>query len=508
MKWLNSIVDEIETKHPKGDILIESGISPSGAYHMGYLREILICDAIVLELKKRGRKAKHLHFVDDQDGLRKVPADLPPEYKKYLGQALSDIPAPDGTQSYADYRLKPFLDSVKSLGVQMDVMRSHEKYRSGFFATAIEVVLENVSAVKNILQTISGRQLEDSWSPIQINEGGYLKKRTFVSIDANAKTIKYLDKDGKEQTTKYDKGQVKLDWRLDWPARWWLLKVNVEPFGRDHATKGGSYDSGSALMDKVFKAPSPIPVPYNNINRAGESKKMSASAGTGISMSEVVRVMPPEVVRYFVLRSSPQKLLFFDPADSVVKLIDEFAQLLAKADKSEADKQLISVCINDVPSVISRVPFSHLVASYQAALKDADKTIDVISRTEHKEIVEQDKEIIKKELIFIDRWLVKWATDEVKFELLTKIDPAKFSGQERQFLADLAQKVSQAPANADGEWFHKAIYELKEGLKLSPEQIFKPLYRSLIGKEQGPRAGWFLSILPREWLIKRLKLLD
>jgi lysyl-tRNA synthetase class I len=29
----------------------------------------------------------------------------------------------------------------------------------------------------------------------------------------------------------------------------------------------------------------------------------------------------------------------------------------------------------------------------------------------------------------------------------------------------------------------------------------------LIDKTSGPRAGWFLSILPRDWLVARLQLL-
>jgi len=36
--------------------------------------------------------------------------------------------------------------------------------------------------------------------------------------------------------------------------------------------------------------------------------------------------------------------------------------------------------------------------------------------------------------------------------------------------------------------------------------MFEALYRALIGKTSGPRAGWFLSMLPREWLVTRLRL--
>jgi lysyl-tRNA synthetase class I len=47
---------------------------------------------------------------------------------------------------------------------------------------------------------------------------------------------------------------------------------------------------------------------------------------------------------------------------------------------------------------------------------------------------------------------------------------------------------------------------MKDTAGLSPKQLFGTLYKVLIDKESGPRAGWFLSILPREWLVKRLKL--
>ena len=506
MKWLKTIVAQVEELYPEGMVLVESGISPSGSYHMGYLREILTCDAVLLELKRRGRQARHIHFVDDQDGFRKVPANLPPEYEKYLGQPLCDMPAPDGSkQSYADYCLKPFLDSVESLGVSMGVVRSHEKYREGYFTEAIEVVLAHFEEVKKVLEDISGRKTDEQWSPIQVNESGYLKKRKFIGIDKDKKTITYLDKTGQEALVDYSAGKVKLDWRIDWPARWWLLNVQVEPFGKDHATKGGSFETGKGLMEKVFNAPPPFPIPYDFINQAGKTKKMSASKGDAIMMEDVVKVLPPEVVRYFVFRSPPTKLLFFDP-ENVAKLIDEFAELLAKADKDEDDKQLIELCENGVDSVVSSVPFSHLVASYQSALRDPTKTLEIISRTEHGSATENEKDIIISELKFIDNWLDHWAPEDIKFSLDNPANPSEFNDQEKAFLNSLAEKIESAPIDADGEWFHKTIYEFKNTTEFEPKELFGAVYKALIGKTSGPRAGWFLSILPRDMLIKRLKL--
>jgi lysyl-tRNA synthetase class 1 len=517
MQWLSKIADEIERKNSDGEILIESGISPSGSYHMGYLREIITCDAIVLTLQKRKREAKHIHFVDDQDGFRKVPSSLPADYEKYLGKPLCDMPAPDGSnQSYADYALKPFLESVNALGIKMETIRSHEKYRAGYFVPAIELVLDHIREVRSVLEEVSGRKLGAEWSPIQVNEEGYLKKRPFVRIDTVNKTLSYIDKEGHEQSTPYDKGQVKLDWRLDWPARWWRMSVNVEPFGRDHATKGGSYDTGKALMDRVFKAQAPLPVPYEFINRSGESKKMSASTGNGILMSEVIQVLPPEVIRFFVLRYSPDKTLYFDPEAGVAKLIDDYASLLAKNNKTNEEIKLIDLCEHNVEQTVSSIPFSHLVSSYQAASLDKERTLEILSRTsEYTKASKNEADIIRKQLDFIAGWLESgWAPEDIKFSIEEEITHIKerFSSEEKHYLSALADKVAEAPENAEGEWFHKTIYEIKENRGLEPRQVFKPLYKALINKESGPRAGWFLSDLNRnsnlgnKWLVKRLRL--
>ena len=106
MQWLNKVVDEVLKAHPEGEIIVSSGVSPSGKYHVGTLREVLTADAVLIALKKAGRQAKHIHVVDDLDALRKIPAGLSDEYEKYLGKSLCDVPAPGGSsESYADYYL-------------------------------------------------------------------------------------------------------------------------------------------------------------------------------------------------------------------------------------------------------------------------------------------------------------------------------------------------------------------------------------------------------------------
>jgi len=508
MQWLQKIADSLEDAYPDGEILVSSGVSPSGRYHVGTLREVLTADAVLMILKKRGRTVRHIHFVDDLDGLRKVPAGVPEEFSKYLGIPVCDVPSPEtSSDTYANYYLNDFISNVDALGIDMEAVRSHEKYRSGFFMPSIERALDNISELRLCLEEVSGRKLQDDWSPIQVNINGYLKKRPFISIDTKSKNIIYLDQEDTEQTISYEHGDVKLDWRIDWPARWWQLGVQVEPFGRDHATKGGSYDTGKAIIERVFGGKAPLPVPYQFINRTGETKKMSKSAGNTVTISELLEVLPPEIIRYFILRSSPEKQLFFSQTDGLVRLIDEYAELLAKEDKNADDELLLYICTNTLEeNTISNVPFSHLVASYQAALRNDETTIEIIKRTEHAKVATDQREVIKKELRYIDKWLDKWADEDVKFELLTEVSTENLTEDQKAFLSSLSLKISKAPDDADGAWFHLAIYELKDECNLLPKELFSTLYQVLIGKDSGPRAGWFLSILPRQWLIDRLNL--
>ncbi len=507
MQWLRKIVDELISAHGTEGIVVSSGVSPSGKYHLGTLREILTAEAIAREVRRRGHEARHIHVVDDLDFIRKVPAGIPESFSQYLGKPLCDIPAPDGSdQSYADYFLQDLSSASDSLHLEAEVMRAHEKYRSGFFVSAIETAVDHIDEIKQILEQISGHKVDDNWSPIQVLEDGYLKNRPFIRRNDD-KTLVYRGADDQERQVSYATGEVKLNWRIDWPARWALLGVVAEPFGRDHAAKGGSYDTGKVIVKDIYDMDAPYPIPYQFINRTGETKKMSKSAGDTITLSELLEVLPSEVIWYFIVRYAPEKQLFFDDGATLIRLIDEFGQLLAKEDKTEDEQQLVELCMYGIDEpTVSAVPFSLLISSYQAALKDQQRTLDIIGRTEYKSVVDNDHETIIRELRFIDAWLEKRAPEDSKFSLRDSIDSSEFSEVERQMFAELAKNVTDAPEDADGEYFHHALYALKEKFDLQPKDIFTALYRLLIGKASGPRAGWFLSILPRDWLIERLKL--
>lgn len=509
MQWLNTIVDTLLERHPTGDIVVSSGVSPSGTYHLGTLREVLTAEVIAAEVRRRGRTARHLHIVDDLDVFRKVPVNIDASWERYLGMPLCDVPSPDDVsgKSYADYFLQDLLDAITMMQLDIEVVRANERYRAGEYVGVIETALSKVDIIKRILRDVSGRELDERWTPIQVLENGRVKNRLFKTIDTEKKTITYVDANGDDATAAYDDGHVTLAWRVDWPARWAMLGVHAEPFGRDHATKGGSYDTGKEIVREVYGAEAPYPVPYHFINRVGETKKMSKSAGNVVTAKELLTILPSEIVWFFLLRSSPDKQLFFGEGETLMRLFDDFAALQAKQDRTNGEQQLLDLCLLHVSSpVVSNVPFSHLVNTYQASLRDPELTLQTIARSEYAETAKEQAETIRRELAFIGTWLDRWAPEDLKFSLADGVEKNSFSEAEQQLFKLLAEKVAAAPTDADGEYFHLALYACKDEAGLQPKEMFSALYRLLIGKTSGPRAGWFLSILPRDWLVTRLKL--
>jgi lysyl-tRNA synthetase class 1 len=190
--WLDQLAAKIIEAHPEGEIIISSGISPSGPYHVGHAREILTADAVRRVLIEKGRKARHLHFVDNFDTLRKRYPYLDESYEDHVGKPLYMIPAPDGkSDNYGEQFFGDYQKSAKMLGVEMEIHKANELYCSGKYSEMINLCLKHRDKIADILFKISGRELDDSWRPIQIldESSGKLNTAKFLDYDFEDNTV-------------------------------------------------------------------------------------------------------------------------------------------------------------------------------------------------------------------------------------------------------------------------------------------------------------------------------
>lgn len=498
--WLDQVVADIIKQHPKGPVTVASGVSPSGLYHIGHFREVLTADALAWGLRQAGRDAKHLHFVDNFDPLRKRYPFLPESFEQYVGWPISQVPDPlDCHPNYAKHFFAEFQKSAASMGVEMDVVFSYEdQYQTGKMVPMIEAVLEKADVVRKIFAENAGRELPDDWTAVQVPDAN----KAFVnanlkSWDKSKQRIGGID---------YTKGEVKLNWRLDWPARWALWNVDVEPYGKEHATKGGSYDTGAEFVRQVFGQAAPYPLPYDTINLKGDNKKMSSSLGNVVTPQQALEMMPAEVLRYFVLRSKPSRILQFDTGVGLYNLIEEYSKIeeQVRSGNQHEFAEAYKLASTGHQQTITSVPFSHMVSVYQAAIGDFAEIQKILERTGYGQAVKDEQDILKREVEYVKNWLAKYAPEEVKFTVQQTLPKVELSSEQTQFLAALAESITSSK-DLTGQAMHDLIYAALETAGLKPAQGFQALYRIILGKDSGPKAGWFLASLGHEWLVKRLR---
>src|SRR3712207_4960553 len=110
LHWADAIAQEV--LQSRSQHLISTGITPSGDYHVGHLREVMTAEGIYRALLDRGAEIRFNYIADTMDPLRRVYDFLDPDvYTNEVGKPLCDIPCPCGDHaSYAEHFLNPFLE--------------------------------------------------------------------------------------------------------------------------------------------------------------------------------------------------------------------------------------------------------------------------------------------------------------------------------------------------------------------------------------------------------------
>jgi lysyl-tRNA synthetase class 1 len=194
-----------------------------------------------------------------------------------MGVPYVNIPSPDPAfKNFVEYFTRPFLDSVKDFGLEVKVYSGAEVYRSGQIAELIEAALKRADVIRSILNEFRDVPLPKGWLPFDPLCQSCGKIATTKALSWHGDLVEYkcvgtekIPGCGYEGESDYTRGEGKLTWRVEWPARWKLLGVTCEPFGKDHAVVGGSYDTGKLISEEVFGYGAPHPLPYEWLSLRG-----------------------------------------------------------------------------------------------------------------------------------------------------------------------------------------------------------------------------------------------
>jgi len=475
---------------------IATGITPSGPIHIGNMREVLTGDLVFKAMTERGLSAELLYIADDFDPLRKVYPFLPESYAGWVGKPISDIPCPCGKhRSYADHFLTPFLSALAELDISPRVHLASELYRSGAYTGEIATAIAHAGEIRHILEQVSGRTLPQDWAPFYpvCNVCGKISPALILSHDAAGHTVHYRCACGNEGTADYSRGEGKLVWRVDWPMRWAHFGITVEPFGKDHATAGGSYDTGKEIARKVFRREPPHPVVYEWISLKGRGA-MHSSKGVAVTINEMLEIVPPDVLRYLIVRTRPERTIDFDPGMGLISLIDEYDRVSHEARGREFE-------LSRIASIPTRIPFRHMVTVVQIAHDDR-RLFQCLSRTSYDVT---DTENILRQAERARVWLRKYAPDSVKFSVKERLPlrAGELPEAELRGLSAYLEFLRALPAWS-AEAIHNGVYEVAPRCGMDAKHLFELVYLPFLGQARGPRLGWFLEALGREFVLGRL----
>ncbi|MDI3540116.1 MAG: lysyl-tRNA synthetase, class [Methanolobus sp.] len=515
--WADVVAEEVLARGKKH--LVATGITPSGHIHIGNMREVVTADAAYRALLDKGAQAEFVYIADTYDPLRKVYPFLDESYAEHVGKPLSNVPCPCGKHtSYSEHYLEPFLGALKRLGIRPTVYRADELYKQGVYTDAIKKALVKRNEIAAILKNVSGKTPAETWNPFNpiCSTCGKINTTIVTGFDLNAETVDYNCSCGHSGTVPM-KGGGKLTWRVDWPARWKALGVTVEPYGKDHASKGGSYDTGVLIAKEVFGYDAPFPIVYEWI-MLGNEGAMSSSSGVVVSIADMLKVVPPEVLRYLIIRTKPEKHIKFDPGQPLLTLVDEFERLHSVDNPGSYEKRILELS-HAVGICHTDIPFKHMITIYQAAGGDFDKIMHIVKRAGYDT---KNEKCIKELADNVGNWLEMYAPAFAKFSVKDElpVQAASLSELQRAFLASFSKIISRQ-AEMSGEDYHNLVYSAKDQdseltqemaklLDVSPDQVqadpkdlFKAVYTAVLGQQSGPKAGWFLSSLEKDFLVER-----
>ncbi|MBA2569959.1 MAG: lysine--tRNA ligase, partial [Chloroflexi bacterium] len=310
-------------------------------------------------------------------------------------------------------------------------------------------------------------------------------------------------------------GNSKLVWNVEWAARWGILGVTIEGCGKDLATAGGSRDRSDAVSRQVFEREPPRNVPYEFLNIGG--KKMSTSKGKGASAHVMAELLPSEVLRFLFLRHKPRRALEFDPeGDTVPGLFDEFDRIAAAAagrpvrGELPPDPQRIfrASLVDALADPVAeggrfRPAFRHLALLAQVPGVDVPATM---AAEKGGELDDVERSILEERTNVARVWLGTFAPDRYRIEVSEALpeEAAGLADEQRAYLSALAEGVEGESPTAGDAW-QDLIFRTAKAQGVPSPEAFTALYLALLGRPNGPRAGWLLASLDRDLVLVRLR---
>ncbi|MCV6587080.1 MAG: lysine--tRNA ligase [Marinibacterium sp.] len=473
----------------KGYVLFETGYGPSGLPHIGTFGEVARTTMVRRAFEMISDiPTKLICFSDDLDGMRKVPGNVPnqDELAKYLQMPLTSVPDPFGTHdSFGGHNNAMLMRFLDTFGFDYEFVSSTEFYGSGQFDEVLLRCAERYDDIMKIMLKSLREERRQTYSiflPMHPETGRVLYV-PMKHVDAVNGTVTFDDEEGREWTLPVTGGNVKLQWKPDFGARWAALGVDFEMYGKDHSTNEKIYDG----ICRVLGARPPEHFTYE-LFLDDQGQKISKSSGNGVSIDEWLTYASTESLSYFMYQKpKTAKRMYFDV---IPKAVDEYHQQLraypGQDEKGQLNNPVWHIHAGDVPGSNLVVPFAMLLnlASVSGA-EDKDQLWGFIRRYAPDASPESHPDLDNAA-----GFAVRYFQDFVKPKRVFRAP----SEQEREALEALRAELAAYDGALEDEALQSVVYAVGRERFDPMRGWFTALYEVLLGASQGPRFGGFIAL--------------
>ena len=255
--------------------------------------------------------------------------------------------------------LAKFLEPVE---VEYELMRSSEMYASGRFDEALRLILAKHAEIIAIVAPTLREENRAGWSPFmplcpacgQINSTlvtAYHPERATVEFSCE-RSFGGSHGCGFKGEQSVLGGKAKVQWKVDWALRWFVLEVDYELYGKD------LIDSArlSGQIVRVLGGQPPLGFAFEMFLDE-EGHKVSKSVGRGVSVDQWQRYAPIEVLKYFLMLNPRRaRKLFLEAIPQYVdEYLDELRAMRARPTKARgATRRSNSCCRAKAPGASTR----------------------------------------------------------------------------------------------------------------------------------------------------------
>ena len=489
----------------KGKIILQTGYGPSGLPHIGTFGEVARTSMMVNALKElTDIPTEIITFSDDMDGLRKVPDNVPNKklLEDNLHKPLTQVPDPfDKFKSFGEHNNEMLKDFLNNFNFDYTFKSSTSLYNSGFFNSALQLILKNYEGIMSIILPTLGKERQKTYCPFLpiCPESGQVLEIPVLEIDRDKSKI-IFDNKGKKLEKSILDGNCKLQWKVDWAMRWYALDVDFEMYGKDLI-------ESAILSTKIIKLigkNNPSGFAYELfLDEKGE--KISKSKGNGITIDQWLKYASPESLSLYMYQNPKRAKKLYK--EIVPKAVDEYLDFIEKAKKQDELQKLMNpvwhVHNGLIPNEDKIMSFSMLLNLVETSNADSTQLLWKFVKKYKTNIEEKDFPIFNA----LIGYAIKYFNDVIKSQKKYKT-PNKDENIALKALINALEKCNDQMSPED---IQTLIYSTGKdnGYSENLRDWFKLIYEVVFGDENGPRMGFFISFFgvneTKELIISKLK---